>query len=144
MFNSNKRPLSVETSALCHFTHSFVLVPVWLLPASVQRVEVTLFTSDVMFSSSGCLLDGSQAELQMMACLTAPLHQDLQQSSPLPSSNHTTADPALPKPIRRQLSLHGWHVLPIKKNTKTNKNPAKLIDIFMFIYYIFGINTVAV
>lgn len=73
-----------------------------------------------------------------MATLTT--HQDPETSWRLPSSNHTTADPALLKPIRRQLSPHGWHMLPIKIRT----NPAKLIDIFMFIDNIFGINTIAV
>lgn len=73
-----------------------------------------------------------------MATLTR--NQDPETSWRVPSSNHTTADPALLKPIRCQLSPHGWHMLPIKIHT----NPAKLIDIFMFIDNIFGINTIAV
>lgn len=66
-------------------------------------------------------------------------------------SDHTHQDPRTPAlshpPItwpqtplcqsQSDVSCHYmWHVLPIKTN------PAKLMEIFMFIFYIFGINTV--
>lgn len=131
IFSSNKCPL-----VLCYFEWIVDFLPMSLLWWHYFLLLSTLPSTDEMFFSSGCLPDGSQTELQMMATLTTCTHvtPGPKYSWPLPSSNHMTADPNLPKPIRHQLSLHGWHVLPIKKKKKKKIKQTKKSKTNWYIY----------
>lgn len=84
------------------------------------------------FFSPPSLADGAQTELQMITAHPPPGTKWLL-TSPILRSRAPTAI------FTSQSDTSCHHAGGTCFQLKTNKNPAKLIDIFMFIYYIFGL-----